>query len=87
MTEQEALDYVREHLTKLNANPDIYEDGTCNIIQALEEVVVPMLENSILRNLSALHVYGHMSGDEFRREVEKVTKVPLGRRAFYDRDR
>lgn len=47
MTNQKALDYVREHLTTLHANPNIYEDGTCNVIRALEEVVVPLLEFEI----------------------------------------
>ena len=47
MTKQEALNYIREHLTNLWANPNIYEDGTHNIISALEDTVVPMLEDAI----------------------------------------
>lgn len=47
MTKQDALDYIREHLTTLHSSPDIYEDGTCNIIQALEEQVIPILEREI----------------------------------------
>lgn len=47
MTEQEALDVMREHLTNLYAKSDIYEDGTHNIICALEEHVIPSLERKI----------------------------------------
>lgn len=47
MTKQEALDYVREHLTALWANPNIYEDGSHHIISALENIVVPMLVDAI----------------------------------------
>ena len=47
MTKQEALDHIREHLTTLDANPNAYEDGTCNIIAALDDYVIPMLEESI----------------------------------------
>lgn len=47
MTKQDALDYIREYLTTLHVNPNIYEDGTCNIISALEEHVIPMLEKEI----------------------------------------
>lgn len=47
MTKQEALDYIREHLTTFHANPNIYEDGTHNVIHALEDIVVPMLEKEI----------------------------------------
>lgn len=50
MTEQQALDYVREHLTKLHDNPNIYADGTCNVISALEDVIIPKLEISIRIN-------------------------------------
>lgn len=48
MTYRDALDYIREHLTTLNANPNIYEDGTCNVIHALEEKVVPILEEYVM---------------------------------------
>lgn len=44
MSKQEVLDLVREHLTKLYENPDIYQDGTHNLITALEKVVIPLLE-------------------------------------------
>ena len=47
MTNKEALDNVREHLTKLHANPDIYEDGTCTIICTLEEHIIPLLNYHI----------------------------------------
>lgn len=47
MTKQYALDYIREHLTMLHANTNIYEDGTCNLIWALENLVIPMLERDI----------------------------------------
>lgn len=44
MTKQETLDLVTEHLTKLYENPNIYQDGTHNLITALEKVVIPLLE-------------------------------------------
>lgn len=44
MTKQEVLDLVLEHLTKLYENPDIYQDGTYNLITALEKVVIPLLK-------------------------------------------
>lgn len=47
MTNQEALDYIRKHLTSLHANPDIYEDGTYDVVTALEDVIIPMLETQI----------------------------------------
>ena len=47
MTKQDALDHIREHLTKLHANQNIYEDGMCDLILALEGFVVPMLEKDI----------------------------------------
>ena len=47
MTKQEALDCLRVHLTKLYSKSDIYEDGTCDLISALEEFAIPMLEKDI----------------------------------------
>ena len=47
MTKHEALDCLREHLTNLYSKPDIYEDGTCDLIGALEEFAIPMLEKDI----------------------------------------
>lgn len=44
MTKERALDIIRDHLTNLHSNPNVYEDGTCNIIYAIEEVVIPMLK-------------------------------------------
>lgn len=49
MTPQKALDILREHLTTLNANPRMYEDGTHDVIQALEEYVMPHLEDEVQR--------------------------------------
>lgn len=47
MTNQEALDYVREHLTDLYQDLDDFDDKKHNIIQALEEYVVPLLERQV----------------------------------------
>lgn len=47
MVKERALEYLREHVTKLYAKQDIYEDGTCDVLWALEEVVIPMLEKEI----------------------------------------
>lgn len=49
MEHQDAINYIREFLTTLHSNPDIYEDGTCNIIQALEEFAIPSLEKDIYK--------------------------------------
>ena len=49
MTKQDALNYIREHLTALHTNPNIHEDGTCNLISALEDIVIPKLEKDIFR--------------------------------------
>lgn len=46
---QNAIDRIREHLTTLHANPDIYEDGTCNVIYALEAFAIPALEKQIYK--------------------------------------
>ena len=47
MDKERALDYLRVFVTKLYANPDLYEDGTCDVLWALEDVVIPMLEKEI----------------------------------------
>ena len=47
MTKHEALEYLRDHLMNLCLKPDIYGDGTCDVIYALEEFVIPMLEKDI----------------------------------------
>ena len=47
MTNQDALNYIREHLTNLYANDEVYLNGLRNVIDALEDVVVPMLEKRI----------------------------------------
>lgn len=52
MTKECALDIIREHLTNLHSNADIYERGTCTVVYALEKIVVPMLENSIEREVN-----------------------------------
>ncbi len=52
MTKERALDIIREHLTNLHSNVGIYERGTCTVVYALEKVVVPMLENSIEREVN-----------------------------------
>ncbi len=49
MTKERALDIIREHLTNLHSNADIYECGTCTVVYALEKVIVPMLEKEIER--------------------------------------
>lgn len=41
---QDAIDYIREHITTLHADPDIYENGICNVIWALEDVAIPLIE-------------------------------------------
>ena len=48
MSYQEAIDYIRELLTKLHANTDICEDSTPNVIVALEDYAIPAIE--ILKN-------------------------------------
>ena len=47
MTKHEALEYLRDHLMNLCLKPVIYGDGTCDVIYALEEFVIPMLEKDI----------------------------------------
>ena len=47
MTKHEALNCLRVHLTNLYSKPDIYGDGTCDLISALEEFAIPMLEKDI----------------------------------------
>lgn len=62
---QNALDRIREHLTILHANPNIYEDGTCNVIQALEEFAIPALETQIPKKLIVKREFGSVYGREF----------------------
>lgn len=47
MDKEQALDYLRVFVMKLYTNPDLYEDGDCNVLWALEDVVIPMLEKEI----------------------------------------
>ena len=47
MTNQEALGYVREHLTDLYQDLDDFDDKKHNVILALEEHVVPLLERQV----------------------------------------
>lgn len=47
MTNQEALDYVREHLTDLYRELGDFDVKQHNIIKALEEHVVPLLERQV----------------------------------------
>ncbi len=47
MEYQDAIDHIRELLTTLHANPNIYEDGTYNIIYVLEEFALSSLEKEI----------------------------------------
>lgn len=47
MDTQKAIDVIREYLTTLHNNPNIYEDGTCNIIHALEYYAIPLMERDI----------------------------------------
>ena len=44
MTNQDAINYIRELLTKFHQNPTIYGDETCNVIVALEEHAIPAIE-------------------------------------------
>jgi hypothetical protein len=47
MEHQRAIELIREHLTILHSNPNIYEDGTNNVIYALEDFAIPALEKEI----------------------------------------
>ena len=47
MTKECALNLMREHLTNLHSNPNIYEDGTRTVIYAMEAVIIPMLEKAV----------------------------------------
>lgn len=48
MTAQDAIDHIQEHLTKLHANPNIYEDGSYRLICALEDFAIPALNGRSL---------------------------------------
>lgn len=78
MTRQDALDYIREHLTKLYANPNMYEDGTCNVIQALEEHAIPRLEKPIhitIPDISSSIILGRTRLEEVEARVSRLTQV------------
>ena len=47
MCYQMSIDYLREHLTTLHTDPNIYENGICNIITALEDFAIPAMEKEI----------------------------------------
>lgn len=44
ITVQDAIDRIQEHITELYANPNFVEDGTCNIVNALEDFAIPALK-------------------------------------------
>lgn len=54
MTKECALNLMQKHLTNLHSNPNVYEDGTCTIIYAIEEVVIPMLKKDIEQDRAEL---------------------------------
>jgi hypothetical protein len=47
MNKECALNLMREHLIKLQSNPNVYEDGMCTVIYAMEAVIIPMLEKAV----------------------------------------
>ena len=61
MTKQEALDRIREHLIflgSLHNNPEEYEDGTYELMLALEDVVIPMLKKDIEMDCMMAQIFG-----------------------------
>ena len=65
MEHRMAIDRIREHLTTLHASPDIYEDGTCNLIYALEEFAIPALEKEIPKAVVTKREFGTSWGREY----------------------
>ena len=54
MDHQDAINYINELLTVLHANPNIYEDGTCNFIEALDNFAIPALEKDIPKTVALI---------------------------------
>ncbi len=51
MEYSDAINLIKEYLTELWADPDIYENGKCNLIHALEDFAVPAMEKEIARDV------------------------------------
>lgn len=80
MTKQEALDRIREHLTflgSLHNNPEDYEDGTYELMLALEDVVIPMLKKEIEMELMMAQIFGK-DPNEFSRVNQILDKCIYG---------
>ena len=51
MNIERAIDILKEHLAELHEDNDIYENGKCNVIYALEEVAIPAMEKEICKDV------------------------------------
>ena len=51
MQYEDAITLIEEYLTDIHADPDIYENGKCNLIYALEEFAIPAMKKEICRDV------------------------------------
>jgi rubrerythrin len=48
---KDAIALIEEHIADIHADPDIYENGRCDLIYALEAFAIPAMKKEICRDV------------------------------------